>query len=188
ESINKIIPKSETLADEKFTAINIQDQINSVPFNIVHIATHGQFSSNLEETAIFAWDKPINVRNLDQLLQNENLRRAAKSVDLLILSACETALGDERAALGLAGVAVRAGVRSVLGSLWKVDDASTAELMKQFYEQLQPKVQGQQSQSLELRKAEALREVQIKFIKGEIQPEYQQPYYWSPFILVGNWL
>lgn len=188
ESINKIIPKSETLADEKFTAINIQDQINSLPFNIVHIATHGQFSSNLEETAIFAWDKPINVKDFDQLLQNENLRRAAKSVDLLILSACETALGDERAALGLAGVAVRAGVRSVLGSLWRVDDASTAELMKQFYEQLQPKVQGQQSQSLELRKAEALREVQIKFIKGEIQPEYQQPYYWSPFILVGNWL
>ena len=188
ESINKIIPKSETLADEKFTAINIQDQINSLPFNIVHIATHGQFSSNLEETAIFAWDKPINVKDFDQLLQSENLQRAAKSVDLLILSACETALGDERAALGLAGVAVRAGVRSVLGSLWRVDDASTAELMKQFYEQLQPKVQGQQSQSLELRKAEALREVQIKFIKGEIQPEYQQPYYWSPFILVGNWL
>ncbi|MDE5095605.1 MAG: CHAT domain-containing protein, partial [Trichodesmium sp. St11_bin5] len=190
ESINKIIPKSETLADEKFTAINIQDQINSVPFNIVHIATHGQFSSNIEETAIFAWDKTINVKDFEQLLQSENLQRSDRAIELLILSACQTAIGDQRAALGLAGVAVRAGARSVLGSLWKVDDASTAELMKQFYEellQLQSDT-SQQSNSSELRKAEALRQVQIKFIKGEIQPEYQQPYYWSPFILVGNWL
>ena len=189
ESINKIIPKSETLADEKFTAINIQDQINSVPFNIVHIATHGQFSSNIEETAIFAWDKPINVKDFEQLLQSENLQRSDRAIELLILSACQTAIGDQRAALGLAGVAVRAGARSVLGSLWKVDDASTAELMKQFYKellQLQSDT-SQQSNSSELRKAEALRQAQIKFIKGEI-PEYQQPYYWSPFIIVGNWL
>ena len=185
EAINRIVPKSEQLIDEKFTEINIQDKINSEPFNIVHIATHGQFSSNSDDTFILAWDKPINVRDFDKLLQSENLQRSDRAIELLVLSACQTAVGDQRAALGLAGVAVRAGARSVLGSLWRVDDASTAELMKQFYQQLF------QSNTLQLKKAEALRQVQIKFIKGEIETnseEYKKPYYWSPFIMVGNWL
>ena len=185
EAIEEITTQSEQLVDEKFTEINIQDKINSEPFNIVHIATHGKFSSNPDETFILAWDKPINVRNFDQLLQSENLQRSDRAIELLILSACETAKGDQRAALGLAGVAVRAGARSVLGSLWIVNDASTAELMKQFYQQLL------QSNSSQLKKAEALRQVQIKFIKGDIETnseEYKKPYYWSPFIIVGNWL
>ena len=113
------------------------------------------------------------------------MQRSQRAIELLILSACQTASGDERAALGLAGVAVRAGARSVLGSLWSVNDASTAKLMKQFYQQLF------QSNTLQLKKAEALRQVQIKFIEGEIEPnseEYKKPYYWSPFIMVGNWL
>ncbi|MCL2934530.1 MAG: CHAT domain-containing protein [Trichodesmium sp. MAG_R03] len=185
KAIKEITTQSEQLVDENFTEINIQDKINSEPFNIVHIATHGQFSSNPDETFILAWDQPINVRNFDLLLQTENLQRSDRAIELLILSACETAKGDQRAALGLAGVAVRAGARSVLGSLWIVNDASTAELMKQFYQQLL------QSNSSQLKKAEALRQVQIKFIKGDIETnseEYKKPYYWSPFIIVGNWL
>ncbi|MCL2932545.1 MAG: CHAT domain-containing protein [Trichodesmium sp. MAG_R03] len=184
EVIGGIIPQSEQLVDEKFTEINIQDKINSEPFNIVHVATHGKFSSNPDETFILAWDQPINVRNFDQLLQSEKLKRSDRAIELLILSACQTARGDERAALGLAGVAVRAGARSVLGSLWAVSDASTAELMKQFYQQLL------QSNSSQLRKAEALRQVQIKFIKGEIGQDldYNIPFHWSSFIIVGNWL
>ena len=184
EAINRTVPQSEQLIDEKFTEINIQDKINSEPFNIVHIASHGQFSSNPDDTFILAWDKPINVRDFDKLLQSENLQRSERAIELLVLSACQTAVGDQRAALGLAGVAVRAGARSVLGSLWRVHDASTTELMKQFYQQLL------QSKSSQLRKAEALRQVQIKFIKGEIEPSsnYNIPYYWSPFIIVGNWL
>ena len=184
EAIKRTVPQSEQLIDEKFTEINIQDKINSEPFNIVHIATHGQFSSIPDRTFILAWDKPINVRDFDKLLQSENLQRSDRAIELLVLSACQTAVGDQRAALGLAGVAVRAGARSVLGSLWRVHDASTTELMKQFYQQLL------QSKSSQLRKAEALRQVQIKFIKGEIEPNsnYNIPYYWSPFIIVGNWL
>ncbi|MEM1169769.1 MAG: CHAT domain-containing protein [Cyanobacteria bacterium P01_H01_bin.35] len=184
ETINKIIPKSEPLTDTKFTKINIQNEINSAPFNIVHIATHGQFSSNPDDTFILDWEQRINVRDLDRLLQTENLRRSNRAVELLVLSACQTAVGDTRAALGLAGVSIRAGARSVLGSLWRVSDASTAELMKQFYQQLL------QSDSSQLRKAEALRQVQIKFIRGEIEPDkgYNKPYHWSSFIIVGNWL
>ncbi|NES02485.1 MAG: CHAT domain-containing protein [Okeania sp. SIO2F4] len=184
EAIQKTIPQSEQLADENFTKINIQDKINSAPFSIVHIATHGQFSSNPDDTFILGWDERINVRDLDRLLQSDNLQRSDRAIELLILSACETALGDTRAALGLAGVSIRAGARSVVGSLWRVSDASTAELMKQFYQQLL------KSDSSQLKKAEALRQVQMRFINGEIEPDfnYNIPYHWSSFILVGNWL
>ncbi|NES06295.1 MAG: CHAT domain-containing protein [Okeania sp. SIO2F4] len=184
ETINKTIPQSEQLTDAEFTKVNIQNEINSAPFTIVHIATHGQFSSNPDDTYILDWNERINVRDLDQLLQTENLKRSDRAIELFILSACQTAVGDTRAALGLAGVSIRAGVRSVLGSLWRVNDASTAELMKQFYQQLL------QSDSSQLRKAEALRQVQMKFIKGEIEPDkdYNKPYHWSSFIIVGNWL
>ncbi|NEP80021.1 MAG: CHAT domain-containing protein [Okeania sp. SIO3B3] len=184
EAIEKTVPQSEKLADEKFTKTNIQAQINSEPFNIIHIATHGQFSSNPDNTFILGWDERINVRDLDLLLQTRNLTPSEQAIELLILSACQTALGDTRAALGLAGVSIRAGVRSVLGSLWNVNDASTAEFMKQFYQQLL------QSSSSQIRKAEALRQVQMRFIKGEIEQnaDYDKPYYWSSFILVGNWL
>jgi len=184
ETINKTISKSEQLTDAEFTKVNIQNKINSALFTIVHIATHGQFSSNPDDTFILDWNQRINVRDLGQLLQTENLKRSDRAIELLILSACQTAVGDTRAALGLAGVSIRAGVRSVLGSLWRVSDASTAELMKQFYQELL------QSDSSQLRKAEALRQVQIKFIKGEIEPNkgYNRPYHWSSFIIVGNWL
>lgn len=184
EAIEKTVPQSEKLADEKFTKTNIQTQVNSEPFNIIHIATHGQFSSNPDDTFILGWDERINVRDLDLLLQTRNLTPSERAIELLILSACQTALGDTRAALGLAGVSIRAGARSVLGSLWNVNDASTAELMKQFYQELL------QSGSSQLRKAEALRQVQMRFIKGEVElnADYDKPYYWSSFILVGNWL
>ena len=98
------------------------------------------------------------------------------AVELLVLSACETAAGDRRAALGLAGVAVRAGARSTLASLWSVDDESSAVLMSQFYSKLSQK---------KLSKAEALRQAQLALLKN---PKYMVPYYWSSFVLLGNWL
>ncbi|MEB3883519.1 CHAT domain-containing protein [Lyngbya sp. CCY1209] len=184
KAIRETVPESEKLADDQFTKMNVQIQINSEPFTIVHIATHGQFSSNPDDTFILDWNERINVRDLDRLLQTQEVQESDRPIELLILSACQTATGDTRAALGLAGVSIRAGARSVLASLWSVNDASTAEFMKQFYRQLL------QSGSSQLRKAEALREVQIGFIRRQIKPnsDYYKPYYWSPFILVGNWL
>jgi CHAT domain-containing protein len=97
------------------------------------------------------------------------------SIELLVLSACETANGDKRAALGLAGVAVRSGARSTLGSLWQVDDESTAILMGEFYRQLVlPNVT----------KAEALRRAQLSIL----QKHQEHPFFWAPYVLVGNWL
>jgi CHAT domain-containing protein len=166
---------SEELLNQSFTSTAIQSEIKLSSFPIVHIATHGNFSSQADETYILAWDRRIKVKELDDVLQTGQLTRR-EPLELLVLSACETAQGDNRAALGLAGIAVRAGARSTLATLWQVSDQSTALLIGQFYKEL---VDGKVS------KAEALRRAQLSILKDN---SYQVPYYWAPFVLVGNWL
>ncbi|MFB2891544.1 CHAT domain-containing protein [Aerosakkonemataceae cyanobacterium BLCC-F50] len=162
------------LIDEQFTTINLEQQIKSSPFPIVHIATHGQFGSQAENTFILAWDDKINVKQLDTLLGGKD-KRGNRPIELLVLSACETAQGDNRAALGIAGVAVRAGARSTIATLWKVNDESTAILMVRFYQEL---LKG------DVTKAEALRRAQLSLLQKD---KYKLPYFWTPYVLVGNW-
>ncbi|NDJ21810.1 CHAT domain-containing protein [Nostoc sp. B(2019)] len=164
---------SEVLLNQEFTSKTFASKVKSSPFPVVHIATHGQFSSQSENTFILAWDQTISVNQLDTLLQARE-ESSFDTLELLVLSACETAAGDERAALGLAGVAVRAGARSTLASLWLVDDESTALLMGQFYQGLKTG----------LTKAEALRHAQLTLLQGN----YSHPRFWSAFVLLGNWL
>jgi CHAT domain-containing protein len=166
---------SRILLNQEFTTQNLQQQVSTQAFPIVHFATHGQFSSNAEETFIMAWDKPIKMNDLNRLLRVSN-QKDTDAIELLVLSACQTATGNRRAALGIAGVAVRAGARSTLASLWNVNDASTAQLMSQFYQVLQ---------SDRVTKAEALRQAQLTLLKD---PKYQRPMFWAPYILLGNWL
>ncbi len=139
----------------------------------MHLATHGQFSSQADKTFLLAWDGPIGVNELSTILQSreDNIPTA---IELLVLSACETAQGDNRAALGLAGVAVRAGARSTLASLWTVQDKSTATFMSQFYQNLVDS---------HMTKAEALRQAQITSLK-----KLQTTADWAVYVLVGNWL
>jgi CHAT domain-containing protein len=166
---------AQVLLDQTFTSTTLQSQINSVPFPVIHLATHGQFSSRAEDTFILTWDDRINVKELDTLLRARE-QGELNPIELLVLSACQTATGDRRAALGLAGLAVRSGARSTLATLWSVNDRSTAFFMVEFYRELgQPGVT----------KAEALRSAQLALLK---QSQYEHPYYWSPFILLGNWL
>ena len=166
----------EVLLNQDFTKTQLQKAIDRAPFPVIHLATHGQFSSEAENTFILTWDEKINVKELSELLQTADLGRS-KPIELLVLSACETAKGDNRAALGLAGVAVEAGVRSTIATLWLVDDQATAALMSRFYEEL--------SKS-EVTKAEALRRAQLSVLQN---PQYERkPFYWAPFVLVGNWL
>jgi len=166
---------AQVLLNQQFTSAALQDQINAAPFSVVHLATHGQFSSNAENTFILAWDKPINVNELSGLLQ-ARAKNERQPIELLVLSACQTATGDNRAALGLAGVAVRSGARSTLATLWSVDDQSTSSFMVEFYQAL---LQSN------LTKAQALRHAQLALLK---QPQFRHPYYWAPFVLLGNWL
>ncbi|MBD2485421.1 CHAT domain-containing protein [Planktothrix sp. FACHB-1365] len=173
EKIEAEVP-TKVLLNQQFTRDAVQQQIQETPFPIVHLATHGQFSSKAEDTFLLTWDSRINVKDLDDFLSRRQ-RGEQNPVELLVLSACETATGDQRAALGLAGVAVRSGARSTLATLWQVNDTSTASLMAEFYQELTQQ---------QISKAEALRQAQLKLLQ---QAKYQDPYYWAPFVLVGNW-
>lgn len=165
-----------TLLDQTFTSKALEQQINALPFKVVHLATHGQFSSQAKDTYILAADGAINVSQLDNLLRSRS-QSASEAVELLVLSACQTAAGDNRATLGLAGVAIRAGARSTLASLWHIDDRSTAIFIGEFYRQLA---------TAKVTKAEALRRAQLMLLKE--YPQYSRPSYWAPYVLVGNWL
>lgn len=163
------------LLNQTFTTERLKRTLGERLFTVVHLATHGQFSSKAEDTFLVTWDGRISVQDLDALLQSQ--RDPQQPLELLVLSACQTATGDRRAALGLAGIALRSGARSTLATLWQVNDESTATLMGEFYQQL--------TEHPGMTKATALREAQLNLLK---QPQYQQPFYWAPFVLVGNWL
>lgn len=179
--IKEAFPASEKLLNQEFTAKTIQKQLQS-NFPVVHLATHGLFSSNPEKNFIITGDgKSISVNELSALL-----REPQRDLELLVLSACETATGDERAILGLAGTAVRSGARSTLATLWAVSDASTAQMMGRFYQEL--KKPGET-------KLDALRTAQLSLLESlKTKPTFDglkglpaHPYYWAPYVLVGNW-
>ncbi|WP_019505627.1 CHAT domain-containing protein [Pleurocapsa sp. PCC 7319] len=169
---------SVVLRDDQFTKKSLEAKIQTAQYPIVHIATHGQFSSNLEDTFLLTWDSEINIGELEELLDSSDSNNRQQAIELLILSACETARGDNRAALGLAGMSVRAGARTTLATLWAVYDESTALTMNNFYQNI---TQTQDKRN----KAEALRQAQINLINS---PQFRHPYYWSPFVMLGNWL
>jgi CHAT domain-containing protein len=166
----------QQLLDQDFTSQALESEVSSTGFNVVHLATHGQFSSQAKDTFILAADGPINVTQLDSLLRRRN-QSSSEAIELLVLSACQTAEGDDRATLGLAGVAIKAGARSTLASLWQIDDRSTALLIGEFYRELA---------NNKVTKAEALRRAQITLFKK--YPNYNRPSYWAAYVLVGNWL
>lgn len=172
QDIAQTVP-AQILLNQDFTRSRLQEQLAQNSYPLVHLATHGQFSSVAEKTFLLTWDGQIKINELKDLLQRP---KTLEPIKLLILSACQTATGDNRAALGLAGIAVRSGAQSTLATLWSVEDQSTAELMKQFYTRLsQPG----------MTKAQALRQAQLFLLHSS---DYQHPYYWAPFVLVGNWL
>ncbi|QKQ74563.1 CHAT domain-containing protein [Nostoc sp. TCL240-02] len=174
KQISKAV-RSSMLLNQQFTSQALASHVKSSSADIVHLATHGQFSSRLEDTFLLTWDGEVNVKELSELLKNRG-GESSKAIELLVLSACDTATGDDRAVLGLAGLAVKSGARSTIATLWPVKDKAAEMLMTRFYEQLrQPKIT----------KAEALRQAQINLIR---QTDFHDPFFWSAFVLVGNWL
>ncbi|MGB5635347.1 MAG: CHAT domain-containing protein, partial [Waterburya sp.] len=181
EKIQLEVPASYELLDKNFDNQKLQAQLATNKYNVAHFATHGEFNSDPDKTFIVLSDKLLKVRDLDNLLRVEKGNQSIP-IELLVLSACQTAVGDNRATLGLAGVAVRAGARSTIATLWSVGDESTAELMSKFYHQL-INTDG-------INKAEALQKAQIEFLHDEkLHNKYwDRPYYWSSLVLLGNWL
>ncbi|MEO0769418.1 MAG: CHAT domain-containing protein, partial [Cyanobacteria bacterium J06649_4] len=175
QEIDKIenLVSANVLLNSDFTKENIFEQSQKNNFSIVHLATHGEFSASAEETFLLTWNDRINVKDLGELFQASQRRDAP--IELLVLSACQTALGDRQAALGMAGVAIESGARSTVATLWSVQDESTSSVMGEFYRQL---VENQKT------RAQALRDAQLLLMQN---PSYQHPYYWAPFVMIGNW-
>lgn len=163
-----------SLLNKQFNVPNVEHRLNEQPFTILHIASHGTVQKDVRQSFILAYDDKITMDRLAELVGVMQYREAP--LELLTLSACETAAGDDRAALGLAGVAIKAGARSALATLWPVDDAATSELVEEFYTQLQDPT---------LSKATALRHAQLKILRN---PERAHPSFWAPYMLINNWL
>ncbi len=151
----------------------LKTALSKTPIALLHLATHGQFSATPGETFLQLWGDRLTVKDLGILFEERTIN-GLPPLELLILSACQTAQGDRRAALGIAGIAVQSGARSTIASLWTVDDRSTAQLMQYLYQNLDQN----------LPRGEALRQAQLMLLKD---PEFSHPYYWSAFTLLGAW-
>jgi CHAT domain-containing protein len=176
--------KGEEWLNQDFTLANLKARRSRYPFEIVHLATHAQFApGDVSQSYLQFWDDRLSLNRFQEM----GLR--SPKVQLLVLSACQTALGDTKAELGFAGVAVQSGSKAALASLWAVSDAGTLRLMREFYRQL-PSAPT---------KVEALRQAQIAMLSGRLTApvglpdpvdvndvDYRHPYYWSAFTLVGN--
>ncbi|MBD2515935.1 CHAT domain-containing protein [Nostoc sp. FACHB-973] len=174
ENVEEQTKSSVALLDKKFTVKRFKEELTQNNFPIVHITTHGQFSSDPLKTVLVAYDKLINIRDFDSLIRGKT-ENSQDAIELLVLSACETAKGNKQSAMGIAGMAATAGARSTVATLWRVDADSTALLMQEFYKGL----------NNGLPKAEALRQAQLSLLSN---PKYKKAYYWGGFLMVGSWL
>jgi len=169
KSINRLYKNVTQLLNRQFTVKNFSSALKTNSYSIIHIAAHGQFKSQPDQTFLVAYDNKIQLNQLEALIKLN--KRRQQPLELLTLSACQTAAGDDQAALGLAGVAIKAGARSALASLWLIDDEATTTLMIRFYQQLQ-----------KLPKAKALQAAQLSLLHSR---EYKHPLYWAPFLMIG---
>lgn len=171
----RLLYPGQELFNKDFLNATLEKDFGERHYSIVHIASHGQFEHDKTNTFVLTYDKVLDLDGLENLIRPSQFR--TEPVELLTLSACQTAAGDDRAALGLAGVAVKAGARSALATLWFVNDQASTSLMSEFYSQLA----GDQSIS----KARALQLAQLKMLADR---RYHHPCYWAPYLLIGNWL
>ncbi|BAU14828.1 TPR repeat protein [Leptolyngbya sp. NIES-3755] len=174
QNIVEELPGSIVLPDEKFTKQNLRTALRQRNYPILHLATHGQFGADPKDTFLITGGREeLTLIELETILRE---RSSEDQIELLALTACQTAVGDNRSTLGLAGAAIQAGAKSALASLWFIEDRGTADLVQLFYDGLSGRSQQR------LSKAKALQRSQIKLIE-----DGQHPRLWSAFVLVGNW-
>jgi len=174
QMLRTLFKDTTVLVDQTFLASRLEEKLKGEQFTIVHVASHGQFESDASKTFLLTFDEKVTIDRLDQFIGLFKFRD--DPLELLVLSACDTAAGDDRAALGLAGVAIKAGARSAVATLWQVHDAVAAVLIEQFYREVQnPAVS----------RAAALQRAQLKVLAD---PRYEHPGFWSPFLMINSWL
>ena len=174
-NLETLYPQSGPLMNHVFLRASLSDKLMKGEYSIVHIASHGHFDKDIRKSFVLTYDSKLTLDDLERCIRPAQLRD--QPLDMLALSACQTAAGDDRAALGLAGVAVKAGARSAFATLWFVNDQASTELVGEFYKRLL----GAPIRN----KALALQAAQ----KGLLQQErYRHPCYWAPYLIIGNWL
>ncbi|SEH08813.1 CHAT domain protein [Candidatus Venteria ishoeyi] len=173
----------DLLFNQSFVLPLMKTNLSQRTYRNLHIASHGEFNGDVEQSFILTYDQKINFNTLESLLR---LQTNSAALDLLVLSACETAAGNDKAALGLAGIAIKAGVSSVLASLWRIDDQLTSVLVANFYQQWQQALQENSFAAGNLGKAHALSSAQRLLLEDESYIAYRHPYYWAAFLLIGN--
>jgi CHAT domain-containing protein len=176
EEINTIrtLYQGDQLLNAEFSTPRLEQELKDHPYGILHIATHGWFASDTTQSYLLTYNGKLTINELDRLIGLFRYRK--DPLELLTLSACQTGIGDDRSALGLAGVAIKAGARSALATLWFINDEASATLVSEFYRQLRNPAQS---------KAQALQQAQLKLLADRV---YEHPAYWSPFLLLNNWL
>ena len=165
---------SKNLVDRQFLASNFEKALKEEQFSIVHVASHGEFGNDVDKTFLLTFDDKLSLDRLNQMVGVFRFRD--DPLELLTLSACDTAAGDDRAALGLAGMAIKAGTRSALATLWNINDEAAVDLVVDFYRELKDS---------SVSRAVALQRAQLKLINN---PRYEHPGFWSPFLMINNWL
>ncbi|CAK0750678.1 conserved hypothetical protein [Gammaproteobacteria bacterium] len=171
-NLEKLFPAT-VLRNKNFELEKMHRSLSDNTYNIIHLASHGHFEEKGQESFILTYDEHLTLDQLERFIRLTRFRD--EPVELLTMSACQTAVGDDRAALGLGGVAVKAGARSALATLWLVNDEATTRLMAEFYQQLADSRQS---------KAQALRQAQMVLLKAG---PYRHAGLWAPFLLIGNW-
>jgi len=170
KTITQIVP-GDVFMDEEFTVSNLESKINKKNYSLVHLATHGEFGSIPEKTFLLTHNSQLRMDTLEKLIK----KTKSSAIDLLVLSACQTAIGDERAAFGLAGGAVKAGAKCAIATLWSVDDYASQKIISEFYQNVYHK---------KLSKAKAMQQAQLTLIE---KIQYWHPAIWSAFLVIGNW-
>jgi len=173
ESIHSLF-KGAQLLDNNFITPRLEGELKDGRYSILHIATHGQFATDVNQSFLLTFDDKLTMTQLERLVGLFRFRQ--DPLELLTLSACQTGIGDDRAALGLAGIAVKAGARSALATLWFINDEASSELVSEFYRQLH---------DTSISKARALQLAQLKLLSDRL---YEHPAYWAAFLLFNNWL
>jgi len=172
-NLGKLLPGTELL-DSQFTLNAFKTAIATGHYQVLHIASHGYFGGSADTSFIMTYDELLTMSQLQGLLTGQRTTHE-NSIDLLTLSACETAEGNERAPLGIAGAAIKARAHSIVGSLWAVDDDSARRFMEQFYRGILVD---------HLSRAEAVRQAQLSLIADA---NTSRPFFWAPFTLIGGW-
>lgn len=187
--------QGQSLLNRDFTLSNLKKELYKQNYNIVHLATHAEFNPGQPHQSF------IQLRDRRLSLDKMNTINWSKpTLDLLVLSACKTALGDDTAELGFAGIALKSGVKTALGSLWYVSDVGTLAIMNEFYQQL----------PLGKTKAKALQQAQLGMLRGQVHIEdgklmlsnvpiqlpkefadmthvdFSHPFYWSGFTMISS--